>query len=123
MAKSRKTSDNPALRREVPGGALANGGQRRPKKRKRWRARFAEFLDMSTKAATSIPKRRASQPAHPTSPSGAHRALNLRRILVKSGGTLREIENLARTGAVDLAVISTYARAGLPDFCLKSARA
>lgn len=37
---------------------------------------------MSTKAATSIPKRRASQPAHPTSPSGAHRALNLRRILV-----------------------------------------
>jgi len=41
--------------------------------------------------------------------------------LVKSGGTLREIENLARTGAVDLLVISTHARAGLPDFCLKSA--
>jgi hypothetical protein len=40
--------------------------------------------------------------------------------LVKSGNTLREIENLARTGAVDLLVISTHARAGLPDFCLKS---
>ena len=41
--------------------------------------------------------------------------------LVKSGSTLREIENLASTGAVDLLVVSTHARAGLPDFCLKSA--
>lgn len=41
--------------------------------------------------------------------------------MVKQGDPLREIINIAEAGAVDLLVISTHARAGLPDFCMGSA--
>lgn len=41
--------------------------------------------------------------------------------IVKCGDPLREIINLAEAGLIDLMIISTHARAGLPDFCMSSA--
>jgi nucleotide-binding universal stress UspA family protein len=41
--------------------------------------------------------------------------------LVRVGEPLREIINAAKGGQIDLLLISTHARAGLPDFCLGSA--
>jgi universal stress protein A len=41
--------------------------------------------------------------------------------LVKVGEPLREIIKVAAAGFIDLLLISTHARAGLPDFCLGSA--
>lgn len=41
--------------------------------------------------------------------------------MVKQGEPIREIINIADAGLVDLLVISTHARAGLPDFCMGSA--
>ena len=41
--------------------------------------------------------------------------------MVKQGEPLREIVNITETGGVDLLVISTHARTGLPDFCMGSA--
>ena len=41
--------------------------------------------------------------------------------MVKCGEPLREIINIAEAGLVDLLVISTHARAGIPDFCMGSA--
>jgi universal stress protein A len=41
-------------------------------------------------------------------------------IFIRIGQPLPEIINVAKTGFVDLLVISTHARASLPDFCLGS---
>jgi nucleotide-binding universal stress UspA family protein len=41
--------------------------------------------------------------------------------VVRVGEPLREIINVAKAGLIDLLLISTHARSGLPDFCLGSA--
>ena len=51
----------------------------------------------------------------------ARQEVGVEAIMVKQGEPLREIINIAEAGLVDLLVISTHARAGLPDFCMGSA--